>query len=70
MMDLRTYLFNHRIKVAEFGRRINFSAVHLLKIIHGERRPSMKLAKIIEKETNGEVTVSELMKEKELACSP
>ena len=36
MMDLRTYLFNHRIKIAEFGRRINFSAVDLQKIIHGK----------------------------------
>lgn len=62
MMDLRTYLFNHRMKVAEFGRRINFSAIHLHKIIHGERKPSLKLAKIIEKETNGEVTIEELMK--------
>lgn len=68
-MDLRTYLFNHRIKVASFARRINFSAVHLLKIVNGERRPSMKLAKIIEKETGGEVTVSDLLRDKELVGS-
>lgn len=62
MMDLRTYLFNHRMKVVEFGRRINFSPIHLYKIIHGERKPSLKLAKIIEKETNGEVKAEELLK--------
>ncbi len=62
MMDLRTYLFRHRIKIAEFGRRINFSAIHLHKIISGERKPSKKLAKIIEQATNGEVTIQELMK--------
>jgi DNA-binding transcriptional regulator YdaS (Cro superfamily) len=50
------------MKVVEFGRRINFSPIHLYKIIHGERKPSLKLAKIIEKETNGEVTIEDLMK--------
>jgi hypothetical protein len=61
-MDLRTYLFNHRIKVTEFGKRINFSSIHLHKIINEERKPSLKLAKIIEEATNGEVTINDLLK--------
>lgn len=62
MMDLRTYLFIHKMKVPEFSKRINFSPSHLHGIIHKKRKLSLKLAKIIEKETNGEVTIDELMK--------
>lgn len=62
MMDLRTYLFNHRLKVAAFGRMIDISAIHLHKIISGERKPSKKLAKVIERATNGDVTIEELLK--------
>ncbi len=60
-MDLREYLFRKKMTVAEFGRQINFSRIHLSKIIHGERRPSPKLAKIIEQATNGEVIAKELL---------
>jgi DNA-binding transcriptional regulator YdaS (Cro superfamily) len=50
------------MKVPEFSKRINFSPSHLHGIIHKKRKLSLKLAKIIEKETNGEVTIDELMK--------
>lgn len=59
-MDLRTYLFNRRMKISEFARKIDFSAVHLYRIVHGPIIPSKKLARIIERETGGQVTVEEL----------
>lgn len=62
-MDLREYLFRHRTSIAEFGRLIDYSRIHLSKVVNGERKPSEKLARAIEKATNSEVTVKELLKE-------
>jgi transcriptional regulator with XRE-family HTH domain len=62
-MDLRTYLFQKRISVTEFSQTLGCSRIHLSEILNGRRKPSLLLAKSIERFTNGEVTASELVGE-------
>lgn len=61
-MTLREYLFYKRIKLIEFSASINYDMSYISKIVNGNRKPGKKLAAIIEKATNGEVTVEELLK--------
>lgn len=63
-MNLREYLFRHNLNVTEFSRQIDFSRTHLSKVIHGERKPSLKLARAIERATNGEVSIKEQREDK------
>ncbi len=63
-MNLREYLFIKRISVKEFSEALDYSRTHLSGIVHGKLKPSKRLAKAIEKATNGEVTVTEILKEK------
>lgn len=64
-MDLREYLFRHRLTVTEFAKVINYGRTYINNVVTGTRSPGKKLAKEIERATNGEVTVDELLKEKE-----
>ena len=61
-MNLREYLFVHRLSVKEFSETLGYSRTHLSAIVHGKFKPSKKLAQYIEKMTNGEVKVEDLMK--------
>jgi transcriptional regulator with XRE-family HTH domain len=61
-MNLREYLFVKRMTIQEFSEIVDYSRVHISGIVNGKLRPSRKLAKRIEKETNGEVTIQELLK--------
>jgi transcriptional regulator with XRE-family HTH domain len=61
-MNLREYLFIKRMSIQEFSEIVDYSRVHISGIVNGKFRPSRKLAKRIEKETNGEVTINELLK--------
>lgn len=63
-MDLREYLFRKRITVKEFSETLDYTRTHLSQIINGNRSPSKRLARSIEKATNGEVTAEELLKGK------
>lgn len=63
-MDLREYLFRKRITVKEFSETLDYTRTHLSQIINGNRNPSKRLARSIEKATNGEVTAEELLKGK------
>lgn len=63
-MELRDYLHKNRIKVAQFCRRINYTPPYLYRIVNQTKMAGDKLARIIEKETNGEVTYAELMNPK------
>ena len=60
-MDLREYLFRKRFSVTEFAKKINYSRTYVNEIVTGNRTPGRKLAKAIEKETEGEVTAKELL---------
>lgn len=61
-MDLRTYLFEKKMKTSVFAKQIGYSAVHLYKLISGKMKPCERLCKTIEKATDGQVI---LTKEKE-----
>lgn len=63
-MDLRTYIFLKRMTVKGFAESIDYSANQISAIIHARRKPGKKLAKAIEKATDGEVTAVELLKDK------
>lgn len=61
-MDLRRWLFDEKLSVTEFSKRLGCSRIHLSEIVNGRRIPSLMLAKAIENATHGKVNVSELMK--------
>lgn len=63
-MNLRTYLFENRISVTAFSKTLGCSRIHLSEIINGRRTPSLLLATSIEKMTESQVTVQELLKSK------
>jgi len=54
---LDTYLSRERIRDAEFADRIGRDRSMVSKIRRGIVRPTIDLAAIIERETNGEVTM-------------
>jgi DNA-binding transcriptional regulator YdaS (Cro superfamily) len=64
-VELREYLFHKRLTLTAFCKHINYDVAYISKIIHGNRKPGRKLAEIIEKATDGEVTAEELLKDKE-----
>ncbi len=61
-MDLREYLFHKRLTVVEFSKIVDYSRDHISRIIHGHKTPSKKLARAIEKATDGEVKAESLLK--------
>lgn len=64
-MKLRMYLKKHRYSIVAFAELINYSPTHLSAIIRDKSKPGRKLAKIIEKTTNGEVTVKDFLEDTE-----
>lgn len=60
-MDLREYLFRKKIGIQQFADELEYSRTHLSLIVHGKSKPSVRLAKAIEKATNGEVKAEELL---------
>lgn len=64
-MDLREYLFRNRMTVTEFGKKIDCSRSYLSTIINGAQKPGKRLAKEIERATNGEVTTKDLLGQEE-----
>ncbi len=65
-MDLREYLFRKRISITEFSESIGYASPYVGQIVRGVKNPGKKLAKAIEKATEGEVTAEELMSLKEI----
>lgn len=63
-MKLREYLFVHRMTVKEFSELLDYSRTHLSAIVNEKLKPSPKLARRIEKETNGEVKAEDLIKKR------
>ena len=59
---LETYLYNQRMSVTEFSLLLDYSRTHLSQVIHGRQKPSRKLARAIERTTNGNITAEELLK--------
>lgn len=61
-MDLKDYLYLKRITINDFSELIGYSRNHISGIINKRLKPTKKLAKYIEKMTDGEVKAEELLK--------
>lgn len=59
-MKLRDYLSKYKITIVEFAKRTDMSLCAYSCYLNGTRRPSLKTARIIERETDGLVTIAEL----------
>ncbi len=62
-MNLRDYLHFERIKLKTFAESIDMSITHISGYINGRLRVSKKVARNIEKITQGKVTAKEIMKD-------
>ena len=60
-MNLEEYLRFNNIKQHIFAKSIGVSQGHINSMIKGRRKPSVALAKKIEKATSGEISVVELL---------
>jgi len=58
-MKLKAYLDRHRVTISEFVERSGVSMSSLYHYLAGGR-PTKRIAYLIEKYTNGEVTLEEL----------
>lgn len=63
-MNLRDYLYHNRITVTNMAAELGYTRTHLSTIVNGKSKPSPRLARDIEKFTNGIVTAKQLLKEK------
>ncbi len=61
--DLREYLYRRHIQVKAFAESIDYSPTQLSTVIHKRRKPGKKLARLIEKATNGKITAHYLLEE-------
>lgn len=61
-MNLRDYLHFNYLSVQEFADKIGYRREYVGKISNRRIIPSKRLAAIIEKATDGKVTVEDLMK--------
>lgn len=64
---LKTWLSNAPLKRGEFARCVGCSPAHLTLVTQGKRGVSLELALNIQRETNGEVTVEQLLEAKQAA---
>ena len=60
-MKLEEYLRFNRIKNRELAEKLGVSQAFVNLMLHGKRKPSLDLAKKIEKITEGRVSVFELL---------
>lgn len=65
IMELKKYLFFKRVNVKEFSEKLEISRSYLSAIVNGKIIPSKKIARQIERATQGEVTVEDILKGKE-----
>jgi len=61
-MQLKVYLVQNRLTIKEFSEMIGYSRNQISGIANEKLKPSLRLAKLIEQATNGQVTVEELLK--------
>lgn len=60
-MDLREYLFRNHMTQTEMSKRLFITRKYLADIIYAKNKPSMRLARDIERETAGVVTIDDVM---------
>lgn len=63
-MDLKLWLCKNGIKSKDFADIIGYDRVYISLVSNFRRRPSFALAKLIEKETAGEVGAMEILERK------
>ena len=63
-MNLREYLFRKRLSATEFARLIEYSRTQVSLVANERVKPSKRLAKIIERATDGNVSAEELLNPK------
>ena len=61
-MKFRDYLYFEKITLKSFAESIELSPAHLSGYSRGKLRVSKKVARAIERATNGKVTAEEIMK--------
>jgi predicted transcriptional regulator len=59
-MTLKEYLTKYRIGVGEFADRCDLTGSCMWHYLAGRRRPSKKTAEVIQKESDGLVTIKDL----------
>jgi DNA-binding transcriptional regulator YdaS (Cro superfamily) len=62
-MNLRDYLHFQRITIKAFSESIEMSTTHITGYINGRLRLSQKVARAIERVTDGKVTAKQIMKD-------
>lgn len=60
-MELRDYLHFKRITILDFAKKVDIHRGTLSLILNGKQRAGKRLAVDIERVTNGEVTVAEVL---------
>lgn len=60
-MKLNKYLKIHKIKLTEFAKLSKLKISYLSQIKNGRKTPSLRVAMIIKKKTNGSVTIEDLI---------
>lgn len=61
-MKLKDYLYFENIKQKDFAETLELCPTHICGYINGRIRFSKKVAKAIERITNGKVTAKEILK--------
>jgi len=60
-VNIREYLFYNKLSVREFSKKVDCSRTYLSQIVHGKIKPGRKLARDIERATNGEVKAADML---------
>lgn len=61
-MNLKDYLYLHRMTVNEFAEKIKCNRCYFSRLINGHVKPGKRLANDIERATNGDVKAEDLLK--------
>lgn len=65
-MKLRDYIFFEHLTLKKFSESIEMTPTHISGYIHGRVRLSQKVARAIERITNGKVTAKQILKDNPL----
>ena len=60
-MKLRDYLNSKETSISELAKQLDYERAHISRVVNGIQKPSPKLARAIEKYTEGKVTVKDLL---------
>lgn len=60
-MKLKLYLVANKISITDFCEKVGCNRGYMNDIANGKKIPGKHLAQAIEKETNGEITVKDLL---------